>query len=82
PRVRDGHSAPWGVVSLTESAGGGGSAEERAAAYRRMRALVTESFAPFAARLPKVAGTRRLLGTSGTVTTLASVHLERERYDR
>ncbi|WP_375249736.1 Ppx/GppA phosphatase family protein [Sphingomonas sp.] len=82
PRVRDWHSAPWGVVSLTESAGGGNDAAERANAYRRMRALVTESFAPFAARLPKVTGTRRLLGTSGTVTTLASVHLELERYDR
>ena len=82
PRVRDWHSAPWGVVSLTESAGGGGSAKERAAAYRRMRALVTESFAPFAARLPRPSGMLRLLGTSGTVTTLASVHLGLERYDR
>ena len=82
PRVRDWHSAPWGVVSLTESAGGGGSAAARAAAYRRMRALVTESFAPFAARLPRPSGMLRLLGTSGTVTTLASVHLGLERYDR
>ena len=83
PRVRDWHSAPWGVVSLTESAGGGGDAEERERAYARMRALVAESFAPFAARLPKLTGTPpRLLGTSGTVTTLASVHLGLERYDR
>ncbi|MEH3046018.1 Ppx/GppA phosphatase family protein [Sphingomonas adhaesiva] len=82
PRVRDWHSAPWGVVSLTESAGGGRTAEERAAAYRRMRALVAESFAPFAARLPALADAPRLLGTSGTVTTLASVHLGLERYDR
>ncbi|PZQ61943.1 MAG: exopolyphosphatase [Sphingomonas taxi] len=82
PRVRDWHSAPWGVVSLTESAGGGGTAEERARAYRRMRALVAESFAPFAARLPRLADVPRLLGTSGTVTTLASVHLGLERYDR
>ena len=48
----------------------------------RMRALVAESFAPFAARLPRPSGTPRLLGTSGTVTTLASVHLGLERYDR
>ncbi|WP_310103527.1 Ppx/GppA phosphatase family protein [Sphingomonas sp. BE138] len=82
PKVRDWHSAPWGVVSLTESAGGGGNAEERAKAYKRMRALVAESFAPFAARLPRPSGTPRLLGTSGTVTTLASVHLGLERYDR
>lgn len=82
PRVRDWHSAPWGVVSLTESAGGGTTAEERERAYKRMRALVTESFAPFAARLPKLTVVPRLLGTSGTVTTLASVHLGLERYDR
>ncbi|MEH3102930.1 MAG: Ppx/GppA phosphatase family protein [Sphingomonas phyllosphaerae] len=82
PRVRDWHSAPWGVVSLTESAGGGNTAEERARAYKRMRTLVAESFAPFAARLPRPTGVPRLLGTSGTVTTLASVHLGLERYDR
>ena len=82
PTVRDWHSAPWGVVSLTESAGGGEDAAARAAAYARMRALVADSFAPFAARLPRPQGTPRLLGTSGTVTTLASVHLGLERYDR
>ncbi|MBB3348093.1 Ppx/GppA phosphatase family protein [Sphingomonas sp. BK069] len=82
PVVRDWHSAPWGVVSLTESAGGGASVEERERAYKRMRALVAESFAPFAARLPRPATPPRLLGTSGTVTTLASVHLGLERYDR
>ncbi len=82
PTVRDWHSAPWGVVSLTESAGGGDGAVERAASYARMRALVRESFAPFAARLPDPGERPRLLGTSGTVTTLASVHLELERYDR
>ena len=82
PTVKDWHSAPWGVVSLTESAGGGDTAAERAASYARMRALVRESFAPFAQRLPDPGERPRLLGTSGTVTTLASVHLELERYDR
>ena len=82
PRVLDWHSAPWGVVSLTESAGGGATAAERAAAYARMRALVSESFAAFAARLPEGEAPRRLLGTSGTVTTLASVHLGLAHYDR
>jgi exopolyphosphatase/guanosine-5'-triphosphate,3'-diphosphate pyrophosphatase len=81
PRVLDWHSAPWGVVSLTEHAGGGEDAGARAAAYIRMRALVAESFAAFAARLPRVA-TPRLLGTSGTVTTLGSVHLGLSHYDR
>lgn len=74
PKVLDWHSAPWGVVSLTESAGNDG--------YQAMRALVRASFAPFAARLPRDVGRRRLLGTSGTVTTLASVHLGLDSYDR
>ncbi|HEX8485758.1 Ppx/GppA phosphatase family protein [Sphingomonas sp.] len=81
PRVIDWHSAPWGVVSLTEHAGGGADADARAVAYARMRALVADSFAGFAARLPRVA-TPRLLGTSGTVTTLGSVHLGLSHYDR
>ena len=81
PTVSDWHSAPWGVVSLTESVHASGVGG-RADSYRRMRALVAESFAPFAARLPAVADAPRLLGTSGTVTTLASVHLKLERYDR
>ena len=82
PRVLDWHSAPWGVVSLTESAGGGATAEERAAAYARMRAVVADAMAPFAARLPHGLAQPRLLGTSGTVTTLASVHLGLPHYDR
>ena len=82
PRVIDWHSAPWGVVSLTESAGGGEDADARAAAYVRMRALVAESMAAFAARIPVDPVRPRLLGTSGTVTTLASVHLGLDRYDR
>ncbi len=82
PRVRDWHSAPWGVVSLTESLGGGKAAPIGSGAYARMRDCVTESFAPFARRLPPADGPRRLLGTSGTVTTLASVHLGLPAYDR
>jgi len=82
PRVLDWHSAPWGVVSLTESAGGGDTEAERQEAYDRMRALATESFAAFARRLPRGVTRPRLLGTSGTVTTLASVHLGLSHYDR
>ena len=82
PRVLDWHSVPWGVVSLTESAGGGDGAEGLAAAYARMRALAGESMAPFAARLPRGVTRPRLLGTSGTVTTLGSVHLGLSHYDR
>ena len=82
PCVLDWHSAPWGVVSLTEQIGRADGAAARAAAYAAMRTTVTKAFAPFAARLPQVEGTRRLLGTSGTVTTLASVHLGLDSYDR
>ncbi|MDF2387516.1 Ppx/GppA family phosphatase [Nostoc ellipsosporum NOK] len=82
PRILDWHSARWGVVSLTEASGVAATAEERAALYANMRARVAESFAPFATRLRTPRGTRRLLGTSGTVTTLASVHLGLAAYDR
>ena len=82
PRVLDWHSAPWGVVSLTEHAGGGDHAEARLASYAQMRTLVRDSFATFAARLPQAPVGPRLLGTSGTVTTLASVYLELDHYDR
>lgn len=81
PRVLDWHSAPWGVVSLTESAGGGMDEAGRLAAYDRMLRLAADSIAPFAARLPQVERPR-LLGTSGTVTTLGSVHLGLSHYDR
>jgi exopolyphosphatase / guanosine-5'-triphosphate,3'-diphosphate pyrophosphatase len=82
PRVLDWHSAPWGVVSLTEHAGGGEGEGGRLAAYERMRGIVADSFADFAARLPKNVRRPRLLGTSGTVTTLGSVHLGLSHYDR
>lgn len=82
PKVLDWHSAPWGVVSLTESAGYGEGPDGRAAAYARMRELVADSMAAFAARLPRDIPVPRLLGTSGTVTTLASVHLGLSHYDR
>ncbi len=82
PRVLDWYSAPWGVVSLTESVGSGDTPEARAVTYARMRDIVATSFAGFAARLPKNVRQPRLLGTSGTVTTLASVFLALDRYDR
>jgi exopolyphosphatase / guanosine-5'-triphosphate,3'-diphosphate pyrophosphatase len=82
PRILDWHSAQWGVVSLTEASGSADTPEQRAALYAAMRARVAESFAPFAARLRPPRGTPRLLGTSGTVTTLASVHLGLAAYDR
>ena len=81
PTVLDWHSAPWGVVSLTEAAGRH-EGEEELEIYARMRRLVAESVAAFAKRLPASVNSPRLLGTSGTVTTLGSVHLELDHYDR
>ncbi len=82
PRILNWHSVPWGVVSLTEHMGGGEDIEQRAAAYARMKALVRDSLTGFAARLPVGVLRPRLLGTSGTVTTLGSVHLGLSHYDR
>lgn len=81
PKVLDWHSAPWGVVSLTEAMGHG-DGPSLATVYAAMRERVRDSFGPFIDRLPQLKATPRLLGTSGTVTTLASVHLGLESYDR
>lgn len=81
--ILDWASIPWGVVSLTESEPHDEEdSEARDTAYATMRAKVTEAFADFAGRLPKDGGDHRLLGTSGTVTTLASVYLKLQSYDR
>ncbi len=83
PHIVDWVSVPWGVVSLTESERHeDGDVDARMATYAAMRAKVSESFAEFAARLPQDGGDHRLLGTSGTVTTLASVYLKLPSYDR
>ncbi len=85
PRILDWHSVPWGVVSLTDTVGRSEDSEPaRAARYAAMRRLVSDSFAPFAARVAQAArhDDIRLLGTSGTVTTLASLYLELPSYDR
>jgi len=82
PEILDWVSVPWGVVSLTESMEFDESKKEtRLAAYAEMREKVRESFADFESRLPD-GGDKRLLGTSGTVTTLASVYLQLQSYDR
>ena len=85
PRILDWQSVPWGVVSLTDTVGRVEDSEAaRLARYAEMRRLVSDSFAPFAGRVADAArlGDIRLLGTSGTVTTLASLHLELPQYDR
>ncbi|MEO6361026.1 MAG: Ppx/GppA phosphatase family protein [Sphingomicrobium sp.] len=83
PRIRSWWSAPWGVVSLTESEGREAiEGKDRLAAYKRMRERARHAFARFADMLPEISDDIRLLGTSGTVTTLASVHLALPSYDR
>ncbi|MEO6433410.1 MAG: Ppx/GppA phosphatase family protein [Sphingomicrobium sp.] len=83
PRIRSWFSAPWGVVSLTESEGREAlEGPDRMRAYLRMRERARHAFARFAAMLPQEHDGIRLLGTSGTVTTLASVHLALPSYDR
>ena len=83
PKIRAWWSAPWGVVSLTESEGREAlEGPERLKAYMRMRERARRAFANFATMLPEARDDIRLLGTSGTVTTLASVHLALPSYDR
>ena len=79
PQIADWISVPWGVVSLAESEPQGvGDRTERLATYERMKGRVAEALG--ALDLPE--GELRLLGTSGTVTTLASVFLNLPSYDR
>ena len=84
PHIIDWQSVPWGVVSLTETVGEEAADEAgRRARYAEMKRLVSESFAGFAKRIdPMRTPDLRLLGTSGTVTTLASLHLDLPQYDR
>lgn len=84
PTILDWQSVPWGVVSLSETVGPEGFTEEqRIARYQQMKRIVGNSFADFAARVSHYKSpSLRLLGTSGTVTTLASLHLGLRQYDR
>ncbi|MBX7484008.1 Ppx/GppA phosphatase family protein [Qipengyuania qiaonensis] len=86
PRIMDWLSVPWGVVSLTDTVNGSDENEaKRLDRYVEMRRTVGRSFAEFAERIREhthSAEPIRLLGTSGTVTTLASLHLELPQYDR
>ena len=73
-------------MSLTDTVQGSDASEaSRLERYAAMRQTVSASFAEFAERIRKHTQSRepiRLLGTSGTVTTLASLHLELPQYDR
>ena len=69
------------MVSLAETFGGVDVSDE---AFAAMTAHVSDALAPFVARVADEARCERfhLLGTSGTVTTIAGVHLNLARYDR
>ena len=83
PRTLGLVSLPFGVVSFAERYGGDRIAADR---YEEMVRTVDAAVAPFDAEFgigPVVAeGGVQMLGTSGTVTTLAAVFLGLGRYDR
>jgi exopolyphosphatase / guanosine-5'-triphosphate,3'-diphosphate pyrophosphatase len=79
PRIAAWMSIPLGVVTLAEHFGGRDVTSE---IYARMVAEVAQHVAPFAAKHGGDLANMHLLGTSGTVTTLAGIHLNLARYDR
>ncbi len=79
PRIKAWMSIPLGVVTLAEHFGG---KDVTAESYARMVAEVAQYVAPFAAENAADLRDMHMLGTSGTVTTLAGVHLNLTRYDR
>src|SRR6266566_481477 len=79
PRIKAWMSIPLGVVSLAEHFGGKNVTPQ---CYAAMVDEVGRHVAPFAAEHGGDLRDMHLLGTSGTVTTLAGVHLNLARYDR
>ena len=81
PKARLTASVPVGVVSLAEEYGPASSTRE---GYERMRDDVIQRFSPYAKAMGGSFDSRKnhLLGTSGTVTTLAAIALKLPRYNR
>ncbi|MEA2920787.1 MAG: exopolyphosphatase / guanosine-5-triphosphate,3-diphosphate pyrophosphatase [Bradyrhizobium sp.] len=79
PRIKAWMSIPLGVVTLAEHFGG---RDVTTQTYAQMVQEVEQHVAPFAAEHGGDLRDMHLLGTSGTVTTLAGVHLNLTRYDR
>jgi exopolyphosphatase / guanosine-5'-triphosphate,3'-diphosphate pyrophosphatase len=73
-----------GVVTLSERTGGGKTVG--ADDYMKMRLAVRTLLEPFVAQISLASGGQtaptHILGTSGTVTTIAGVHLKLRHYDR
>src|ERR1700730_14215886 len=79
PRIKAWMSIPLGVVTLAEHFGGKDVTPQ---SYAAMVSEVAQHVAPFASEQGADLEGMHLLGTSGTVTTLAGVHLNLVRYDR
>jgi len=80
PQIRGWVSLPLGVVTLAERHGG---VSVTPAIYEAMVSEVAALIAPFAHEYAAAALRGfHMLGTSGTVTTIAGVHLNLKRYDR
>ncbi|RDV01901.1 Ppx/GppA phosphatase family protein [Undibacter mobilis] len=80
PRIRGWVSLPHGVVTLAERHGG---LQVTRDIYEAMVAEVAALIEPFAREHGGGdLGGVHMLGTSGTVTTIAGVHLDLKRYDR
>jgi exopolyphosphatase/guanosine-5'-triphosphate,3'-diphosphate pyrophosphatase len=82
PQILGSVSVPLGVVTLTDRFGG----EVTPAAYRLMVEEAAAALEPFERRhrIAQLirAGRVQMLGSSGTVTTLAGIHLALPRYTR
>jgi len=79
PQIRGWISLPYGVVTLAERHGGHHVSRET---YETMVGDIAELIAPFARGHGQGLHGVHLLGTSGTVTTIAGVHLNLKRYER
>ena len=80
PKTRLAASIPLGVVSLAESYGPASASRD---GFERMRADLCERFAMYAKQMDGFdIRKNHLLGTSGTVTTLAAIALKLPRYNR
>lgn len=83
PIIRDWTSIPYGVMSLAESVGSSHYAEMY---YEETVDKIVRLLSPTAVKNPLEAemqnGEVQFLSTSGTVTTLAAIHLNLARYDR
>lgn len=87
PQIVAWHSVPLGVVSITEEFGiEPQPGQDFRAFYERMVELVQDHLEPFRRAIGAAnaiaAGEVQMLGTSGTVTTLAGINLNLARYDR